>query len=208
MDTRISPLPQCQIGIKRCHTGSIIFHIIQYFRLNTYRRRHKTGNGIRINPLQRGQFLIHLRTLQCSQIVLNRSQRFIYASAPLLSCPSAEATVFQAAVELISGYSSSVQPLVLHHPVLRPGFRLMKPDCPVTGSIAALMSAQNYCGNPADFSCCLLQAFPEMSVYSALLSLHSEFLYCHSSMKTPALKGRILALQFGNLLCDQCRKLL
>ena len=53
-------------------------------------------------------------------------------------------------------------------------FRLMKPDCPVTGSIAALMSAQNYCGNPADFSCCLLQAFPEMSVYSALLSLHTE----------------------------------
>ena len=65
----------------------------------------------------------------------------------------------------------------------------MKPDCPVTGSIAALMSAQNYCGNPADFSCCLLQAFPEMSVYSALLSLHSEFLYCHSSMKTPAPEG-------------------
>ena len=23
--------PQCQIGVKRCHAGTIIFHIIQYF---------------------------------------------------------------------------------------------------------------------------------------------------------------------------------
>ena len=75
--------PKREVCVKRCHAGTVIFHIILYIRLDGDRRGHEIGNSIGVNAFQREQLLIRIRALQrfqiggdCPQLLIDRIEGF------------------------------------------------------------------------------------------------------------------------------------